>query len=185
MASPEFPGAVDSVTAAAEPRRSAVKDKGEGTMMKRILKALLFVVAGCIIGFVLGSLNSYRAISSFTSSALTEMAVDVYDLQEGRSEWVLERKRRALPLIVQQLESRHRKFLSEGQWNSALWAVERCYEDQESGPPASIKRLLDALPPRPLPDCEIRRRASEERGTEEDDSIVEPDAPADADKPRH
>ena len=117
--------------------------------MKRILKALLFVVVGCIIGFLLGSLNSYRAISLFNSGTVIEIAVDVQQLQKGQSDSVLERKRRALPVIVQQLESHHRKFLSESQWNSVLWAVSSCYEDDESGPPASIKHLLNALPPRP------------------------------------
>ena len=133
--------------------------------MKRILKILSFVVVGCIIGFVLGSLNSYRAISFFSSTALTGMAIDVHQLQQGRSNSVLERKRRALPALVQQLESCDRKFLSEAQWNSTLWAVSRCYENQESGPPASIKHLLDALPPRPLTSCDIRRRASEGKNT--------------------
>lgn len=117
--------------------------------MKRILKALSFVVLGCIIGFALGSVNSYKAISRYTSAALTEMAADVFQLQQGHSDSVLERKRRALPILVQQLESCHRKFLSEMQWNDTLWAVSRCYEDQASGPPASIKFILDTLPPRP------------------------------------
>ncbi len=134
--------------------------------MKRILKVLAFVVVGCIIGFVLGSLNSFRAISFLTSGALTEMAIDVHQLQQGHSDAVLDRKRRALPILVQQLETIHRKFLSEAQWNSALWAVSRCYEDAESGPPASIKHLIDALPPRPVSSCEIMRRASEEKKTE-------------------
>ena len=87
--------------------------------MKRILKILMFVVVGCIIGFVLGSLNSYRGVSFFVSSALTEMAVDVRQLQQGHADSVLERKRRALPGLVQQLEACHRKFLTETQWNSA------------------------------------------------------------------
>jgi len=121
--------------------------------MKRILKILASVAAGCVIGFVLGSLNSYRAISFFARSALAEMAIDVHELQQGRGDSVLERKRRALPRLVQQLESCHRKFLTETQWNSALWFVSRCYEGQECGPPASIKPILDALPPRPLPTC--------------------------------
>ncbi len=138
--------------------------------MKRILKVLSFVVIGCIVGFVLGSLNSFWAISFFTSSALTEMAIDVQQLQQGHGDAVLERKRDALPVLVQQLEAVHRKFLSQEQWNSALWAVSRCYEDTESGPPASIKHLLDTLPPRPLSSCEIRRRASEANETEEIDS---------------
>ena|GEM_PF-3134063 len=150
--------------------------------MKRILKVLSFVVVGGIIGFVLGSLNSYRGIRYFYTSALGEIASDVHQLQQGHSDLVLERKRRALPVLVQQLESQ-RKFLSETEWNSTLWAVSRCYEDQESGPPATIKHLLDALPPRPLTSCEIRRRASEENKTEEDDSTTGPGAPADADKP--
>ena len=145
--------------------------------MKRMLKILSFVVVGCIIGFVLGSLNSFRAISYFTSMALTEMAIDVHQLQQGHSDSVLERKRRALPIIVQQLESSHRNFLSQKQWNGTLWAVSRCYEDQESGPPASIKHLLDALPTRPLTSCEIKRRASEEKKTEENDSTAEPGEP--------
>jgi len=150
--------------------------------MKRMLKAISFVMAGCIVGFVLGSLNSYRAISFFASNVLTEMAIDVYELQQGRSDLVLERKRRVLPVLVQQIESCHRKFLSETQWNGTLWAVSRCYEDQESGPPASIKHLLDALPPRPVSSCEIRRRASAEKKTEAKDSTGEPCVPADADK---
>jgi hypothetical protein len=142
--------------------------------MKRILKALAFVVIGSIIGFVLGSLNSFRAISFFASSALTEMAIDVHQLQQGQSDSVLDRKRQALPVLVQQLESIHRKFLSEAQWNSTLWAVSRCYESAESGPPASIKHLLDALPPRPVSSCEIKKRASEAKKTEERDSTAEP-----------
>ena len=160
-----------------------MKDSRKGIIMKRILKILSFVVVGCIIGFVLGSLNSYRAISFFASVALIEMAADVGQLQQGHSDSVLERKRRALSVLVQQLESSHRKFLTETQWNSALWAVSRCYEGQESGPPASIKHILDALPPRPLTSCEIKRRASQEEKTEENDSTAEPDAPSDADKP--
>ena len=151
--------------------------------MKKILKALSFVVIGCIIGFVLGSLNSFRAISFFTRSALTGMAIDVHQLQQGHSNSVLERKRHDLPVIVQQLDSCHRKFLSEAQWNSTLWAVSRCYENQESGPPASIKHLLDALPPRPLTSCQIRRRPSEGKKTEENESTAEPNAPANTDKP--
>jgi len=143
-----------------------MKDRRKGIIMKRKLKALLFVMVGCIIGFVLGSLNSYRAISFFTSIALTEIAIDVHQLQQGHSDSVLERRRRALPVLVQQLDSCHRKFLSETQWNSALWAVSRCYEDKESGPPVSIKHLIDALPPRPVSSCEIMRRASEEKKTE-------------------
>ena len=153
--------------------------------MKRILKILSFVVVGCIIGFVLGSLNSYRAISFFSSTALAEIALDVHQLQQGRSNSVLERKRRALPVIVQQLESCHRKFLSEAQWNSTLWAVSRCYENQESGPPASIKHLLDALPPRPLTSCQIRRRPSEGKKTEENESTAEPNAPANTEAQEH
>jgi len=108
--------------------------------MKRILKTLSFVVIGCIIGFVLGSLNSFRAISFFTSSALTEIAIDVQQLQQGYGDSVLERKRDALPVLVQQLESVHRKFLSEKQWNSTLWAVSRCYEDTKSGRPKPERR---------------------------------------------
>ena len=86
---------------------------------KRILKILSFVVVGCIIGFVLGSLNSYRAISFFSSTALAGMAIDVHQLQQGRSNSVLERKMRALPVMVQQLEH-DRKFISEAQWNGTL-----------------------------------------------------------------
>ena len=138
--------------------------------MKRVLKALLFVVVGCIIGFVLGSLNSFRAISFFASITLTEMAIDVYQLQQGQGEAVLERKRDALPVLAQQLDSGHRKFLSQAQYNSALWAVSRCYEGAESGPPASIKHILDALPPRPVSICEIKKRASEMEETDSTDS---------------
>jgi hypothetical protein len=139
-----------------------MKDRRKGIIMKRILKILSFVVLGCIIGFVLGSLNSYRAISFFSSTALAGMAIDVHQLQQGRSNSVLERKMRTLPVMVQQLEH-DRKFISEAQWNGTLWAVSRCYENQESGPPASIKHLLDALPPRPLTSCDIRRSPSEEK----------------------
>ena len=140
--------------------------------MMRILKTLAFVAAGCVIGFVLGSLNSFRAISHFASVALTEKAIDVRQLQQGHGDSVLERKRTALPGLVQQLESCHRKFLTETQWNSALWAVSRCYEDQESGPPASIKPVLDALPPRPLTSCELRaqRAADDAKKTEAEPS---------------
>ena len=133
--------------------------------MKKILKVLPWVVVGCVIGFILGSINSYRAISNFSSITLMEMAVDVHQLQQGQSDSVLKRKRDALPVLVQQLDSFHRRSLSEGQWNSTLWAVSRCYANQESGPPAGIRPLLDALPPRPLTSCEIRRRATEENGS--------------------
>jgi hypothetical protein len=155
-----------------------MKDRRKGIIMKRILKILSFVVVGCILGFVLGSLNSYRAMSYFSSTALTEMAIDVHQLQQGDSNSVLERKREALPVIVQQLESCHRKFLSEAQWNRTLWAVSRCYENQGAGPPASIKHLLDALPPRPLTSCQITPRPSEEKKTEENESAAEPNVPA-------
>ena len=141
--------------------------------MKRTLKVLSLVVVGCIIGFVLGSLNSYRAISGIASTVLTEIAMDVWQLQQGRGDSVLERKRRALPDLVQQLEACHRKFLSERQWNRTLWAVARCYEDQETGPPASIKHLLEALPPRPASSCEIERRAAEEKKSGESHSTAE------------
>ena len=144
--------------------------------MKRILKTLSFVIVGCIIGFILGSLNSFRAISHISSIVLTEIAIDVQQLQQGRSDSVLERKRRALPVLVQQLESVHRKFLSETQWNGTLWAVSRCYENQESGPPASIKHLLDALPPRPLTSCEIKREVSAQKKTLENNETSEQNA---------
>ena len=149
--------------------------------MKKILKALLLVMLGLIIGFVLGSLNSYRAISWMASNALFDMANDVHQLQQGRSDSVLERKRSALPGLVQQFESNFRKFLSEKQGNSTLWAVSRCYEGQESGAPASIKHILDALPPRPprpLTSCEIKRRAAKEQNN----NTEEPDGPADMNK---
>ena len=142
--------------------------------MKRMLKILSFVVVGCIIGFVLGSLNSFRVIAFFADNALLGIAIDAHQLQHGHSDSVLERKMRALPVLVQQHESSYRNFLSEKQWNSTLWTVSRCYEDQESGPPASIKHILDALPPRPLTSCEIKRRASEEKKTQENDSTAEP-----------
>ena len=142
--------------------------------MKRVLKTLLLVIIGCVIGFVLGSLNSYRGLSIFADNALLEIATDAYQLQHGDSDSVLERKMRALPVLVQYHESSYRNFLSEKQWNSTLWTVSRCYEDQESGPPASIKHILDALPPRPLTSCEIKRRASEEKKTQENDSTAEP-----------
>ena len=140
----------------------------------KILKVLLLVILGLIIGFILGSLNSYRAIVFFTSNALLEMAVDVHQLQQGKCESVLERKRSALPGLVQYFES-DRKFVSQEQWNGTMWAVLRCYEGQEGGPPASIKHILNALPPRPLTSCEIRRRADKEQNN----STEEPDRTAD------
>jgi len=130
--------------------------------MKNIFANLSFGVLGCIIGFILGSLNSFRMTSFFYSSTVLEMAVDVYDLQQGKCDSVLERKSRALPMLVEQLEAVHRKFLSEGNWNATMWTVGRCYENHESGPPASIKHILDALGPRPLTSCEIERRAAAE-----------------------
>ena len=142
--------------------------------MKRILKTLSFVVVGCIIGFILGSINSYRAIAFFANTALLEIAIDAHQLQNGYSDSVLERKMRAIPILVQQHESSYRNFLSEKQWNGTLWIVSRCYENQESGPPASIKHILDALPPRPLTSCEIKRRASEEKKTQEKNNTAEP-----------
>ena len=131
--------------------------------MKRVLKTLAFVAAGCVIGFVLGSLNSFKAISHFASIALTEIAIDVCELQQGRGDSVLERKRNALPVLVQQHESSFRRFLPENQRNNALWAVSQCYEVAGIEPPASIKPILDALPPRPLSGCELKN----ERGDEE------------------
>ena len=130
--------------------------------MKMKLTALLLVILGSIIGFILGTLNSYKAICFFADLALFNMAVDVYDLQQGQCETVLERKKNGLPRLVQQYES-DRKFIPEEQWNGTLWAVARCYEDQEGGPPASIKHILDALPPRPLTSCDIKRNAAKEK----------------------
>ncbi|MBN1437622.1 MAG: hypothetical protein JW936_11170 [Sedimentisphaerales bacterium] len=135
--------------------------------MKKALKILSLILVGCIIGFVLASLNSFRTISHQNSIALLEMAADVYQLQEGQSEAVLERKLNALPTLVQQLDQHHRKFISQEQWTSTMWAVSRCYEDQEPGPPPSIKPLLDELPPRPLTCCEIRRQQEAQQQTQE------------------
>jgi len=145
-------------------------------MTKKIIKIVLLIVAGFIIGFLVASIGSIKIIAFINGSVLLEMAADVYQLQKGEADQVLERKRKALPPLTQRYDRIFSRWVSEKQRSGVLWQVARCYEGDETAVPASIKPILEALPPRLLTSCELKRM--EEAGkTEKTSSSAASEAP--------
>ena len=123
--------------------------------IKRILITIVILVIGGAAGAIGASIAWHKLMSSFASTALVEVAVDARHLQSERVNEVLNRKTEAIPSLVQQLHSVHRRYLTEAQYNSALWAARRFYADPQMEIPSSIRSILDALPPQPPIACEL------------------------------
>lgn len=123
--------------------------------IKTILIVMASLVVGGVIGAVLVSVQWNKFMSRFVATALTEMAVDARQIRGGVAEATLERKMDAIPGLVQQLNSVHRRYLPESVFNGALWSVSRFYEDIETGVPASIQPIMESIPPRPKTSCEL------------------------------
>jgi hypothetical protein len=147
-------------------------------MAKRILKAGLLVLAGLAVGYTLACASTKRVIGSFCTAGLLEMAIDVNQLQQGRADAVLARKRRALPDLVQQYDVVFLRSLPDRQRNEVLWAVSRCYGGSAPEAPPSIKPLLDALPPRPPTSCELKAKAEATKTEEATEARAEQPAGA-------
>ncbi len=132
--------------------------------MKKKHKTILLLFAGFVLGLIVGGLFMAYAyqknfVSLFYGTSLTEMAVDAYQLRQGKCEHVLDRKEKALPAITLTYNQIFRKFRDEKSANTPLWAVERYYEDFSIPVPREIKPILDSLPPRPKSSCESKREA--------------------------
>jgi len=138
----------------------------------KVAKILGLLVIGGFVGAMLVSVRWYGVISSYSSAMVLEIASDARQLQRGDAEGLLERKARALPALVQQIESQHRKYLSEAEYNGTLWQVQAFYEDCGTDPPEEIRPILDALPPRPPTCCELRK-LEEEAAAEETEAAEE------------
>jgi hypothetical protein len=82
--------------------------------------------------------------------------VDARQIYNGKADETLERKTQAIPVLVQQLNSVHRRYLSESQYYGTLWSVGRFYEAIETGIPQSIQPIMQSIPPRPKTSCELR-----------------------------
>ena len=146
--------------------------------VKRALKVLGVLGCGAVIGAVVSGMMWHKTMSSFSSIATLEIAVDACELQRGRADALLERKASALPGLVQQLDSVHRPYLSEEAYNGTLWAIQRYYEESDTEVPAAIKPILDALPPRPPSSCELRRQSEgKQPETTETDLVPSKNAP--------
>ena len=136
--------------------------------MRRIMLVLIVMaslVVGAVIGAVLISVQWHKTMSRFAATALTEIAVDARQIHSGNADATLQRKKQAIPEIVRQLHSVHRRYLPEPLYNRALWAVSRFYEDIQTGIPASISPIMASLPPRPKTSCELKGKGgTAERG---------------------
>jgi len=146
--------------------------------LRRALKILGLVGCGALIGAVVCGMMWHKTMSSISSTALLEIAVDARLLQQGQADLVLERKASALPRLVQQLDSVDRRYLSEETYNITLWVVQRYYEECDTEVPAAIKPILDALPPEPPRICELKRQPQgKEPETPEPDVVPSKAAP--------
>jgi hypothetical protein len=148
-------------------------------MAKRILKAGLLVLAGLAVGYTLAFASTKRVINNFCTVGLLEMAIDVDQLQQGRADAVLTRKRRALPDLVQKYDAMFLRSLPDRQRNEILWAVSRCYGGSAPEAPPSIKPILNALPPRPPTSCELKAKAEATKTEETTEARAEQPAGAD------
>jgi hypothetical protein len=129
-------------------------------MLRKMTAKLLLLAAGFVVGYLVACAGWYtsskKAMARFQSIGLTEMANDVHQLQQGNVDAVLARKQEALPRLTQRYYATFLRSLPEEQRNGVLWAVSRCYEAPGREPPALIKPILDALPPRPPTSCELK-----------------------------
>ena len=130
---------------------------------KRLLMAIVLLVAGVIAGAIGVSIQWHKVMSRFAATALIEIAVDAGQLHGGNADAMLERKTQAIPSLVQQLHSVHRRYLTESEYNHALWAAAGFYEDAEAELPSSIRPIMESLPPRPKRSCEVRRTRTNPR----------------------
>jgi len=111
--------------------------------------ALGLLALGAAIGALAVGVGWHRVMSSFSATAVLEIAVDAVQLKRGEADAVLSRKAEALPILAQQVHLVHRKYLTEDQYNGTLWAVQRFYEEASAEVPSAIAPILQALPPRP------------------------------------
>ena len=110
--------------------------------MKKAAKIMALIATGIVVGFIAGSLNSFRAIARFACDSVLEMAVDAKQLEQGDAGAVLERKKTALPRQVQQLDSVFAKYIPDQQVSKTLILVREFYETSGVEPPSSIKAIL-------------------------------------------
>ncbi|HAU36849.1 MAG TPA: hypothetical protein DCX07_03940 [Phycisphaerales bacterium] len=127
--------------------------------MKNKIKLTLALLIGAVLGgvgmFLYGGVATKKIMALYAQAVLTETAVDARQLRKDRADEVLKRKEVALPEMIRTFEKYHRCDLPAEQGNGALWAVQRYYaENPGISAPSDIKVILDALPPRPLTQCE-------------------------------
>lgn len=148
--------------------------------MKKLVKTILILAVGFVAGAAAAGFMSYqggmRLLAHFYMTGLIEQATDIHQLQGGRAEAVLERKRRALPGNTEEFVTRYGGLVSKQAYKETLWSVSRVYESPDVEAPDSIKPILDALPPRPLTSCE--RRAKKEAETEDPPEEPAEEAPS-------
>lgn len=159
----------------------------KATMPKKILRVFLLLAGSFIVGYLVACVMWYRSSKKEMASALmlamSETALDVRQLQQGETDAVLKRKCRALPEIVQLFNSVYRNCLPEQHVVSALWDVSLCYDGLGREAPASIKKILDGLPPRGLTSREMEAQLSRVHGVDETRQ-GEQTTPAEAETPR-
>ena len=131
-------------------------------MSKKIKLTLLLVVvfvAGGVAGLVAAQILWMRnAMAPYYGIGLTEIAIDAQQISRNEADEVLKRKVMALTPLTQSYHNVFFKFMPDNNSRySPLWQVQRYYEISGDEIPSEIKPILDALPPRPLTSCELKR----------------------------
>lgn len=121
-------------------------------------KAIVWFCIGAVLSGYLVSRQFLGLTAAVSSTAILETAMDGRLLMTGRQEEVLERYDQVMPQFIQRVENFDRKYLSEKEYHSTLWAIQAYDEVREQLQLApEVQAVLDALPPRPPSSCAQKR----------------------------
>ena len=124
-----------------------------------VIGFILGLFVGAVATLVLMGINTRKVMAIYADSQLLEMAVNANLLRAGKGADLLERYDVAIPRSAAQFADCHRKYLEGNQRHSALWQVQRYYENNTSvAVPRELQPILGSLPPRPLSSCELERK---------------------------
>ena len=151
---------------------------------KRLLIVIVLLAVGFFAGVIVISIQWHKIMSRFAAGVAAEIAIDARLLHSGNADVMLDRKTQAIPSLVQQLHSAHRRYLTESQYNHALWSVARFYEDTKTEVPSSIRPIMESLPPPPKTSCELRSDSTDPQNDQENAQASPAAHPSkDADEP--
>jgi hypothetical protein len=128
------------------------------------------VLVSILVGFVLGVVAMWFVVQQTTVKVFGNLyLVSVMDqanvalhIRAGKQMTLLTNIEAALPGYVVAVND---GFKGKPESTNALWMIKAYYDRNKMAIPAEIKGILDALPPKPPTECQMRLRALDKGAT--------------------